>query len=249
MGLGRTFTHSIAREIGRNFGKAASNYLLGDKHSTPIRMVGGNYLGRKRGKIYDNDFDKHIKKFEIKTAKSTFSQILNIHSSFFSLVDEAQADGTIDLIELAFLVKQIPRAISVSQKGAHAINDLGDPDLVKKVEDKITGFKEFMKSLNDALILDHLPKVRTSPLAILFLLLSVVGLDRIYFSPKKFTSYIIPVACFFTMGIYSFIYVFFVNPKSSYGYWGYRNGLKRQRANNQLAVDLKEFMTAEITKY
>ena len=40
MGLGKTFTHSIAREIGRNYGKAASNYLLGDKHSTPIRMVG-----------------------------------------------------------------------------------------------------------------------------------------------------------------------------------------------------------------
>ena len=42
MGLGKTFTRSIVREIGRNYGKAASNYLLGDKHSTPIRMVGGS---------------------------------------------------------------------------------------------------------------------------------------------------------------------------------------------------------------
>jgi len=45
MGLGKTFTNSLVREIGRNYGKAASNYLLGDKHSTPIRMVGGQEEG------------------------------------------------------------------------------------------------------------------------------------------------------------------------------------------------------------
>ena len=33
MGLGKTFTRAIVREIGRNYGKAASNHLLGDKHS------------------------------------------------------------------------------------------------------------------------------------------------------------------------------------------------------------------------
>ena len=35
MGLGKTFTNSIVREVGRNYGKAISNSLLGDKHSTP----------------------------------------------------------------------------------------------------------------------------------------------------------------------------------------------------------------------
>ena len=35
-----TFTNAIIREIGRNYGKAISNSLLGDKHSNPVRLVG-----------------------------------------------------------------------------------------------------------------------------------------------------------------------------------------------------------------
>ena len=42
MGLASTFTNSIVREIGRNYGKSISNDLLGDSHSTPVRMVGGS---------------------------------------------------------------------------------------------------------------------------------------------------------------------------------------------------------------
>ena len=41
MSLGKTFTNAIVREIGRNYGKAISNSLMGDSHSTPVRMVGG----------------------------------------------------------------------------------------------------------------------------------------------------------------------------------------------------------------
>ena len=41
MGLASTFTNSIVREIGRNYGKSISNNLLGDSHSTPVRMVRG----------------------------------------------------------------------------------------------------------------------------------------------------------------------------------------------------------------
>jgi len=44
MGLASTFTNSIVREIGRNYGKSISNDLLGDSHSTPVRMVGGSSL-------------------------------------------------------------------------------------------------------------------------------------------------------------------------------------------------------------
>ena len=39
MGLASTFTNSIVREIDRNYGKSISNDLLGDSHSTPVRMV------------------------------------------------------------------------------------------------------------------------------------------------------------------------------------------------------------------
>ena len=34
-----TFTNAIIREIGRNYGKAISNALLGDKHANPVRLV------------------------------------------------------------------------------------------------------------------------------------------------------------------------------------------------------------------
>jgi len=42
MGLGDVFVRSIVREVGRNYGKAVSNSLLGNKHSTPVRMVSGH---------------------------------------------------------------------------------------------------------------------------------------------------------------------------------------------------------------
>jgi len=105
MGLGKTFTNSIVREVGRNYGKAISNSLLGDKHSTPHRIVGNNTVDRKRGRIYHNDLDKAIQKFEIKGHQATFNQALNIHSEYFQLVDEANSDGSIDLNEIVFLVK------------------------------------------------------------------------------------------------------------------------------------------------
>jgi len=56
MGLGKTFTHSIARDIGRNYGKAASNSLLGDKHSTPIRIVGGSQKAMNKMAVFIKEF-------------------------------------------------------------------------------------------------------------------------------------------------------------------------------------------------
>ena len=102
MGLGKTFTNSIVREVGRNYGKAISNSLLGDKHSTPHRIIDNSAIDRKRGRIYQNDLDKVIQKFEVKGHQATFNQALNIHSEFFQLVDEANADGSIDLDEKLF---------------------------------------------------------------------------------------------------------------------------------------------------
>ena len=50
MGLASTFTNSIVREIGRNYGKSISNDLVGDSHYTPVRMVGASSsIARKRG--------------------------------------------------------------------------------------------------------------------------------------------------------------------------------------------------------
>ena len=67
MGLASTFTNSIVREIGRNYGKSISNNLLGDSHSTPVRMVRGGQtdITRKRGRIYENKLDEYLQKFSI----------------------------------------------------------------------------------------------------------------------------------------------------------------------------------------
>jgi len=189
MGLAKTFTRSIVREVGRNYGKAISNSLLGDKHSTPIRMVSGSDVSRKRGRAFDNDFDKGVKKFEIKGHTATFNQVLNIHSSYFALVEEANADGSIDLNEMSFLVQEAPRGISVLERAKSALSDLDKPDLAEKTEDKIEGFKDFMISLDGALKIEDLPSTRFDPIAVIFFFLSFFGLDRLYFKPKSFWTY------------------------------------------------------------
>jgi hypothetical protein len=218
MGLGKTFTHSIAREIGRNYGKAASNYLLGDKHSTPIRIVRGNQdVSRKRGRVYHNDFDKAIQKFEIKGGQATFNQVLNIHSEYFSLVEEANADNVIDLNEMSFLVQEIPKGISVLEKAKSALIDLGKQDFADKTQEKIETFKEFMKSLDGALKIEDLPETKFSPIAFLFFFLSFIGLDRLYFYPNNFWSYVYAffgigcVLIYFSIGIETNIDDFEIN--------------------------------------
>ena len=189
MGLTKTFTHSIAREIGRNYGKAASNYLLGDKHSTPIRMVSGSGdISRKRGRLFYNDYDKSLKKFEIKGAQATFNQVLNIHSQYFCLVEEANADGVIDLNEMSFLVREIPKGIKVLERAKSALLDLGKKDLAEKTDEKIKAFQEFMKSLDESLKIEDLPQTKFNPIAFLCFFLSFIGLDRLYFKPKNFWS-------------------------------------------------------------
>ena len=129
MGLGKTFTNSIVREVGRNYGKAISNSLLGDKHSTPHRIIDNSAIDRKRGRIYQNDLDKVIQKFEVKGHQATFNQALNIHSEFFQLVDEANADGSIDLDEMVFLLKSSRLAIPTLERAKSALIDHDKPDL------------------------------------------------------------------------------------------------------------------------
>ena len=84
MSLGKTFTSSIVREVGRNYGKAISNSLLGNSHSTPIRVTGSLGSGTG-GRNYRHKLDKLCKTLEIKGHKATFwfieriAVILNIN--------------------------------------------------------------------------------------------------------------------------------------------------------------------------
>jgi hypothetical protein len=193
MNLAKTFTNAVTREIGRNVGKSISNSFLGDSHSTPVRMTGGADITRKRGRVYHNDFDKFITKFEIKTAKTTYTQVLNIHSEYFTLVDEAQADGIIDLNELSFLVEQLPRAVKTMEKASMALRDLDSPELAEKTDEKIAQLKEFLTTLNDSTDISALPSTGLKPQAVVAFFLSFFGLDRIIYQPSK------PVSWFFAL--------------------------------------------------
>lgn len=156
MGIGQTFTNAIVREIGRNYGKAISNSLMGDSHSTPVRMIGG--IDRMRGRTYRNNFDEAILKFSIKGATSTFNQALNVHSEYFVLVSEAKMDGAVDIGELEYLVKELPRARQTLKRAESGLIDHSDKR-VEIVKEKIEEITEFAKQLNESLILDKLPKL------------------------------------------------------------------------------------------
>ena len=279
MGLGKTFTHSIAREIGRNYEKS-SNYLLGDKHSTPIRMVGGSQdVSRKRGRVYHNDFDKAIQKFEIKGGQATFNQVLNIHSEYFSLVEEANADNVIDLNEMSFLVEQLPKGISVLERAKSALIDLEKQDFADKTQEKIDTLKEFMKSLDSALKIEDLPSTKFNPIICLFFFLSFIGIDRLYFKPKDFWSYFYAVLIYtpfawykftspytsdnfyaeYDMGILMIIFSTFIMVSSmvwydikyikEWWYWGYMKNKNNQREMNESAKSIKVFIKQQIAKY
>ena len=134
-----------------------------------------------------------------------------------------------------------------------------------------------MKSLDGALKIEDLPPNKFNPIAFLFFFLSFIGLDRLYFQPKKFWSYAYAVIGisfpywvvfgdrFYAQDssemhsvllIYSILsmtmplwYGMILNPYKTGGYWQYRDVKKRQKAMNKLAVSIKEFTTQQIAKY
>ena len=269
MGLGKTFTNSIVREVGRNYGKAISNSLLGDKHSTPHRIIDNSAIDRKRGRIYQNDLDKVIQKFEVKGHQATFNQALNIHSEFFQLVDEANADGSIDLDEMVFLLKSSRLAIPALERAKSALIDHDKPDLANKVGEKVKDVSDFIKALNESLNISQLPVTEFKPMAVIFGVLSFWGIDRLYFSSKEAKSYLfaalglspilivlysiasgidteaLPNSLLFIFAIgimFPLWYFFWYNRNNDGGYWGYRRNKKRQQKIYKLAVDLKSML-------
>ena len=68
-----TFTNAIIREIGRNYGKAISNSLLGDKHANPVKIVSSQRVlcAGTGGRNYPNKLEKLLATYEIKGATAT----------------------------------------------------------------------------------------------------------------------------------------------------------------------------------
>ena len=132
MGLGNVFVRSVVREIGRNYGKSISNNLLGDSHSTPVRVV-GSYLGQGTGgRNYKHQLEKICKTWTIKGATATFNVAQNMYKCFFDLVEEAQSDGNVDVGEVMELMKAFVEMRPQLKKVEVALEQLDRDETVLK---------------------------------------------------------------------------------------------------------------------
>lgn len=157
MSLGKTFTRSIVREIGRNYGKSISNSLLGNSHTTPVSVVG--HLGEgSGGRNYKNKLDKICKTWTVKGAVATFNVAQNIYIAFFELVEEANSDNNIDIPEIVQLMHSFEQAHKEMVKISGAVKDLGKTDFYEKVDELDDRMFIFFIDFNDGFILPDKPK-------------------------------------------------------------------------------------------
>ena len=157
MGLGNVFVRSVVREVGRNYGKAISNSLLGDKHSTPIRVV--NHLGENSGgRNYNNQLEKICKTWQIKGATATFNVAQNMYKSFFDLVEESQLDGIVDVHEILDLMKNFVMMRPQLKKVEMALEQLDKKDLAERVDELDNSLFDFFVEINRGFLLPQKPK-------------------------------------------------------------------------------------------
>ena len=157
MSLGNIFIKSIVREVGRNYGKAVSNSLLGDKHSTPIRMAGDNTSsnGNSSRNKYKNPLLKICKTWIIKGPTATFNVAQNMYKSFFDLVEEAQEDG-LELAEIINLMEDFVVMRKELNKVRKALLQLEKPELEKKVDSMDDNILEFWFELEEGLTIPNI---------------------------------------------------------------------------------------------
>lgn len=158
MGLGDVFVKSVVREIGRNYGKSISNSLLGDSHSTPVRVV-GDYLGAgssTRG--YKHKLDKLCKTWQVKGATATFNVAQNMYNAFFELVEEAQADGNVDASEILQLMTAFVDMHKQIIKICKALEDLNKKDFAEKADQLDNQIFDFFVEINNEFVLPPRPK-------------------------------------------------------------------------------------------
>jgi len=190
MGSGKTFTNAIIREIGRNYGKAISNQLMGNSHSTPVR-VSGNRSTSSRVK-YQSKLDEHLQKFSIQGKIATFNQAQNIHLEFFNLVEEINSDGKVDVNEFSQICDYLPRVIRTLDNIIKALIELEEPkvEIVKEKKVDILDFRDSIVSSFEEVISNGTSSLNNKTIRNRGLLLSLVSLDRIYFYPKQWKSYL-----------------------------------------------------------
>ena len=157
MGIGNVFVRSVVREVGRNYGKAVSNSLMGDRHSTPVRMTGGGQTSNRqhRNPGYKNQLHKVCKTWSIKGHTATFNVAQNMYKSFFDLVEEAQEDG-LELIEIIDLMEDYVMMRKQLNKVREALIQLDKPDLESKVDEMDDNMLQFWFELEAGLVLPNI---------------------------------------------------------------------------------------------
>ena len=242
MSLRKTFTNAIVREIGRNYGKAISNSLMGDSHSTPVRMVGGGSVGRMRGRTYRNKLDEALEKFTIKGTVATFNAGINIHSQYFTLVEEANSDGVLDIDEITYLIGEIPRTVGTMKRIHSVMMDNEDQKRTDKIQEKIDDLMDFVRLVDDTLVLEKLPQVIDEGKLIRVRALSKIGLDMwalsgVFAGMIQVTLLLLSIAVGLEEGsyLYPVAYLIFYNVFSAIlltsGYYGVA---KKKRSQDEL---------------
>jgi hypothetical protein len=260
MGLGSTFTNSIVREIGRNYGKAISNSLMGDSHSTPVRVAGSN--SASKGNKYESKLDAYLNKFEVKGKLATLNQGQNMFNAYFELVEEAKVDGEIDLFDINYLAKKVVDTTKGLNKVEAALRELGDDKNADLISQKKTDLYEFIEELDNGISIENLPLPTFGKKGLISLGLMFICFDRLYLYPKSIWSYL-----FVAYGIFCFVrfyqslfipemsqyshylmigmlslYFIIINPISQGGFWKYLKELKVQKLTYELTLSLKSLL-------
>lgn len=154
MSLGNVFVNSVVKEVGRNYGRAISNTLLGDAHSIPVRTLGAGTGGRN----YTNSLHKICETWTIKGPTATFNVGQNMYKAFFDLVEEAQEDGKINIEELVQLMSEWAYFRKEYIKVIEALRQLEDEGKAEKLDEMDNSIFEFFIEINKELIVPEMPE-------------------------------------------------------------------------------------------
>lgn len=154
MSLGNVFVNSVVKEIGRNYGRAVSNTLLGDAHAIPVRTLGAGTGGRN----YINALHKICETWTIKGPTATFNVGQNMYKAFFDLVEEAQQDGRVSLEELWQLMIQWADFRKEYLKVIEALRQLEDQKKADKLNEMDDTIFEFFIEVNEGLTIPETPE-------------------------------------------------------------------------------------------
>ncbi len=261
MGLGNTFSNAIVREIGRNYGKAISNSLMGNTHSTPISVTSSNSIKKSGGYNYETKLDEYLEKFEVKGVVATFNSGQNMYNAFFELVSTAKDDNQISLYEISYLAEKVVDTTKGLIKVENALIELGDKDKAEIISQKKTDLYEFLEELDYGLIVDELTVPPLSTLQKIAFPLSLLALDRIILFPKLFGSYfwaVFGLSSIYLSTNYSsspkhwfyvlVVYTLLVNPISKGGIWKLLKLRKNEMRTIELAQQLKETLRLLLKK-